>query len=373
VCGIAGWNLTEKPGNEFFSTLAAVMQSRGEQAYGVYHGGTIVKGVGPILEKLPASKMASLAGFLHTRHATHGDVIAVNSHPFEMGDLVGAHNGVLSNHFELNLTHKRGFKVDSMHIFQHILDGLPLSEIKGYGAIEYYRDGAFFVGCCNGGSLEVALTSAGVVWASTSDAIEGACGQAGIELKHFYKVDQGKIYRIETDAMYTTDLTFRMSERPKDAKGWESFGSNTADSKTAQENWWLDEEKESAMEAEITARLEAFKNEEFYKSLSPAMAEVALENRRDDLADEIYTRFENTAYASGESSTAGVPTDAGVMDMGEWFAREDITDDGSTACEDKVWEEFPLTRDRCDLCRETKEVADYQSSYVCEGCFYVLN
>jgi hypothetical protein len=303
--------------------------------------------------------MASLAGFLHTRHATHGSVIAENSHPFEIGDIVGAHNGVLSNHIELNTKHGRGFAVDSMHIFQHILDGLPLTDIQGYGAIEYFRDGAFFVGCCNGGALEVALTSIGVVWASTSEAIECACGQAGVELKHFYKVEQGKMYRIETDAMYTTDLTFAMSERPKDAKGWESY--RTADSKTMQENWWVPGEQERAMEAEITARLEAFKNEEFYKSLSPAMAEVALENRRDDLAEEVYARFD---------STTSVPTDAGVIDMGEWFARED---DGSAASDDKVWEEFPLTWNSCDLCRETKEVADYQASYVCEGCFYVLN
>jgi hypothetical protein len=369
VCGIAGWNLTEQPGNEFFSTLAAVMQSRGEQAYGVYHGGTIVKGVGPILEKLPAAKMASLAGFLHTRHATHGDVIAANSHPFEMLDLVGAHNGVLSNHIELNTKHGRGFAVDSMHIFQHILDGLPLTDIKGYGAIEYFRDGAFFVGCCNGGALEVALTSIGVVWASTSEAIECACGQAGVELKHFYKVEQGKMYRIETDAMYTTDLTFAMSERPKDAKGWESYG-NTADSKSAQENWWMTDKEEKEMDAEITLRLEAFKLTEFYLSLSPNMQELALENRRDDLVDELYAAFDAKYNTTTYSTGASVPTDAGVIDMGEWFARED---DGSAASDDKVWEEFPLTWNRCDLCGETKEVADYQASYVCEGCFYVLN
>ena len=350
MCGIAGWNLTEKPGNEFFSTLAAVMQSRGEQAYGVYHGGMISKGVGPILEKLPASKMASLAGFLHTRHATHGDVIADNAHPFAMGDLVGAHNGVLSNHFELNTAHKRNFAVDSMHIFQHILDGLPMDDLKGYGAIEYFRDGAFYVGCCNAGSLEVALTSIGVVWASTADAITCACGQAGVELKHFYKVEQGKMYRIESDAMYTTDLTFAMSERPKDAKGWESYGGGST-AKWEQENWWLTDTQEK----EVETRLEAFRNTEFFKSLSPTMQITALENRRDDLEEEFY---------SHDDLTTDVPTDAGVAGTGEWL--QSVNDD-------KTWEEFPLTWNRCDLCAETKEVADYQASYVCEGCFYVLN
>ena len=348
MCGIAGWNLTEKPGNEFFSTLAAVMQSRGEQAYGVYHGGMISKGVGPILEKLPAAKMASLAGFLHTRHATHGDVIAANAHPFAMGDLVGAHNGVLSNHFELNTAHKRNFAVDSMHIFQHILDGLPMDDLKGYGAIEYFRDGAFYVGCCNDGSLEVALTSIGVVWASTADAITCACGQAAVELKHFYKVEQGKMYRIESDAMYTTDLTFTMSERPKDAKGWESY--NSADSKSGQENWWLTD----AQEKEIESRLDGFKATEFFKSLKAEMQTKALNNMRDDIENEFY---------SHDDLTTDVPTDAGVG-AGEWL---------QCSNDDKVWDEFPLTWNRCDLCAETKEVADYQASYVCEGCFYVLN
>ena len=350
MCGIAGWNLTEKPGNEFFSTLAAAMQSRGEQAYGVYHGGMISKGIGPILEKLPASKMASLAGFLHTRHATHGDVIAANAHPFAMGNLVGAHNGVLSNHYELNLAHKRNFAVDSMHIFQHILDGLPMDDLKGYGAIEYFRDGAFYVGCCNDGSLEVALTSIGVVWASTADAIAGACGQAGVELKHFYKVEQGKLYRIESDAMYTTDLTFAMSERPKDAKGWESYGGGST-AKWEQENWWLTDTQEK----EIDSRLDGFKATEFFKSLTPAMQEIALKNRRDDLEEEFY---------SHDDLTTDVPTDAGVTSAEDWTDCKD---------EEKMWEEFPLTWNRCDLCAETKEVADYQASYVCEGCFYVLN
>jgi hypothetical protein len=309
----------------------------------------ISKGVGPILEKLPAARMASLAGFLHTRHATHGDVVAANAHPFVMGNLVGAHNGVLSNHFELNTAHKRNFAVDSMHIFQHILDGLPMSDLKGYGAIEYFRDGAFYVGCCNDGSLEVALTSAGVVWASTADAITFACRQAGVELKHFYKVEQGKMYRIESDAMYTTDLTFAMSERPKGAKGWESY--NSADSKSGQENWWLTDTQEK----EIESRLDAFRATEFFKSLDIGMQVKALLDRREELEEEFY---------SHDDLITDVPTDAGSADIGNWL---------STRAESEDWEEFPLTWNRCDLCAEMKEVADYQASYVCEGCFYVLN
>ena len=237
MCGIAGWNLTEKASDSFYSTLAAVMQDRGEESYGIFADGKITKGTGAILEELPAKAMATLAGFLHTRHATHGKVKAANAHPFERGNLIGAHNGVLWNHSELNQKYTRTNAVDSMHIFDHISQGLPLDDINGYGAIEFFRNGQYFVGCCNHGDLEIALTSIGVVWASTARAIHSAIKQASIELVHFYKIEEGKIYRIESDSVYETEETFQLSySRPVDPKAktdWRDFKSSSNSSMSA--------------------------------------------------------------------------------------------------------------------------------------------
>jgi predicted glutamine amidotransferase len=346
MCGIAGWNLTEKPGNEFFSTLAATMQGRGEQAWGVFHAGEINKGTGTILEGISAGRIASLAGFLHTRHATHGDVVASNSHPFEIGNLIGAHNGVLSNHKELNAKYSRSFDVDSMHIFQHITDGLSLEEIKGYGAIEFYRDGAFFVGCCNGGELEVALTNVGCIWASTRDAIDFALAQADLKLIHYYHVDAGELYRIEADGMYATNETFKMSERRKDAKKWDDYGTS-ANSTTG---WQAELTEYEAIADKIAEEMEVFSKQEFSLPLQDRL--VAISTERSRLEDKYWGERELLGTSSDD-----VPTDGGGAPLGGWHG------------DDREWCEMDICHNDCDLCGENRECANYQGSYICERCF----
>ena len=212
MCGIAGWILKEKPSELFVYSLAYGMIERGEHSWGYFDGENIRKDVGPITQGLKAGDMLSLAAFLHTRHATTGAKTADNAHPFRIGDIVGAHNGMVYNHAELNQIHARNLSVDSMHIFQHLADGLPLQELEGYGAIEFFKGGQWYVGACNGGDLEVAKLKEGrgLVWASTRDAIQAAVFQAGWEIEHFYSIAQGRLYRIDSDELWETSEDFKM-------------------------------------------------------------------------------------------------------------------------------------------------------------------
>ena len=50
----------------------------------------------------------------HTRQATTGNVTARNAHPFKWGKIVGAHNGIVSNHLEID----KKVEVDSEVIFK---------------------------------------------------------------------------------------------------------------------------------------------------------------------------------------------------------------------------------------------------------------
>lgn len=50
----------------------------------------------------------------HTRFATHGAITIKNAHPFIKGTVIGAHNGMVANHYEIN----HEVEVDSEVIFE---------------------------------------------------------------------------------------------------------------------------------------------------------------------------------------------------------------------------------------------------------------
>lgn len=220
MCGIAGWNLKEKAPMQFYSTIASVIERRGEHSFGILDADTkrIMRGMDEITANATAEEIASIFGFIHTRYATTGGRTVDNTHPFEIGEIIGAHNGMIHNHYSLNITHKRDCKVDSQHIFWHILENKSLEELEGYGAIEYLRDGKLYIGRCSG-ELACARTSLGIVYASTSYAIQCACKQAGIEIETFYEVKDGEVYCVEKDALYITDKTFKLGERDWNKRG----------------------------------------------------------------------------------------------------------------------------------------------------------
>lgn len=249
MCGIAGWNLTEKPSEVFALTLGQAMVERGEDSWGYFDGENIHKDIGPLSQGIRAADMVSMAGFLHTRHATTGKKTKENSHPFKIGNIVGAHNGVIHNHNEIAKQYGRKDAVDSMHIFRHMIEEKPLTELEGYGAIQFYQDGKWYIGACNQGNLEVARLKdgKGLVWASTTEAILSAVYQGGYALDTWYKIKQGKIYRVETDELWNTPKVFNLGIHifPAIAASYGKCNDryltshkSSGDSKKSQEEWW---------------------------------------------------------------------------------------------------------------------------------------
>jgi hypothetical protein len=179
--------------------------------------------------------------FGHTRFATHGDKVVTNAHPFEIGNIIGAHNGIFYNHKSLNEKYDRKFAVDSMHAFAHIDAGLPLDDIEGYGTLEWIdkahperinlcsvRDGDLSVRGI-GKSVD---DLQGVVWSSDDRHLTAALAYAGIK-KHFtYDVPDYVVHYVEGGRLYIDKAELKVSNSAtritwKDYADWERSKSGT--------------------------------------------------------------------------------------------------------------------------------------------------
>jgi hypothetical protein len=234
MCGLFGWNY--KSANDFPMEKAVVsavlidnMTSRGKDSWG-WHcpiNGDQNKQVGSAREMLDATILASYQVIIgHTRHATTGQVTKKNAHPFRFKKIVGAHNGIVSNHFELNRKHGRNCKVDSMHLFRHWEEGLDLKEIEAYGAVAFAEHGDSVVNIAhfNGGDMCILTVSKrgkeiGLFWSSTKTACVEAARRAGLDYK-IYTIVEENLYAAMDGELIETGKKFAPS-RMASYRSWD--------------------------------------------------------------------------------------------------------------------------------------------------------
>lgn len=213
MCGLWGYSSSVSIINlkQVGIQLALYNEERGKQSWGIYNNKELIKDIGPIgreLWKIPFADKGVMIG--HTRAATVGDVNQVNAHPFMFNmkngaTVVGAHNGSISNHKELNEKYKRNLQVDSMQIFAHIADELDLSEIEGYGAITFMKEGVLYFSRFNGGSLSIAqIKNGGLIWSSEEFALTKALAAANLDY-FLYEVKEGRIYYFTKDQLWDSE------------------------------------------------------------------------------------------------------------------------------------------------------------------------
>lgn len=149
MCGIFG---TVKAHHSHNRMLTIFNEDRGSDSVGILFDGNRVRcdraATKAIMDRGLTDRVFMADVFLgHTRSKTHGAALKRNAHPFRYGNIVGAHNGVVSNFFALKFDYKakfpdreREFKdmdVDSQIIFWLLnekgTDGLK--ELDCYAAI----------------------------------------------------------------------------------------------------------------------------------------------------------------------------------------------------------------------------------------------
>lgn len=217
MCGIFGWDIdTSKLRAHQKTTMATALMlgndDRGGQGWGYWSPDWTTeqepkKGLAHISQAVYAATLAQIPRLIaHTRFATTGGIMVENCHPFVCGKVIGAHNGCVSNCWDLDRKY-RNCAVDSQHIFWHLNDEESLESIEAYGAVEFcYKDDPqdIHLAHFNGGDLAVARTRAGVIWSSSQITLRLALRMARMRYR-MYILEEDRLYYVRNRVLYETE------------------------------------------------------------------------------------------------------------------------------------------------------------------------
>lgn len=293
MCGIFGWSWkrNKKPTLEQRSILAATLgylnDSRGGDSWGFYSPSSnqMFKNIG-----LAGEYTRALAVFDdiigHTRKATKGAVSVENAHPFVIGQVVGAHNGMVYNSDDLDKKEK--FEVDSQHIFRSLNEKENLKGLRGYGSIEWVdlRDGLKFINIARASDtaeLSVCDTEHGFVWSSSKSTLQASIAMSGVGNHTLVRdLDAKSIHRVCAGVVSNTGehIEFESFVDNRDDK-YEHLG--TYGSRYFQSRFSLhdDDERESAMGFRVTNKVRKTIGRNAGKSLLTGSATLCRECYRE--------------------------------------------------------------------------------------------
>ena len=230
MCGILGVSHLTDVTRTMIGYMAWEMEERGQDSWGATDGRTAVRRVGPVTATF-WEEADTILGWdrciLHTRGASYGEPTEANAHPFHWagpgGEVLGIHNGIVSNHLQLDTKYGRTCAVDSMHIFAHLAEGRGMEDVYGWGNIawyardEQYPDSALRLVRFNSDAMHVAkLVTGEIVFCSTKNPILRAAAMAGSDVDHFFETKEETVYRVGLDGdwkLFVRDEKMRFGTR----------------------------------------------------------------------------------------------------------------------------------------------------------------
>lgn len=257
MCGIAGFSLSDDDRKVINSnTLAAELllgiEPRGRDASGACwttNTNTLMvqkapKTASDLVNSLSVWRKAP-AAILHTRAWTQGPASNnLNNHPIRVANIVGVHNGMVENDYEVfdTLGIKRQAEVDSEAIFAALAFGPTAHPTKdrerlpgcrdAYEALEYIEAGmaiawmydekpdTLYLAKGDSNPLIMVQTPGGsLVFASTESAIKRALDKVGQKVEWQYEAGKGDIFVVRK-GMVTESSKFDPGHQAE-ATGWD--------------------------------------------------------------------------------------------------------------------------------------------------------
>ena len=225
MCGHVGMAGVLTPQDEkAFHNMLIMDSVRGVDSTGVavIHRGEaghhIAKGIGDpyrLMDRKSYDK--SFIGFQraiigHNRYATQGAVNDRNAHPYEFTSLIGAHNGTLTNKWQL--ADARDFTVDSENLYHHIeTKGLEdlMTIVLGAWALVWWDKEAETINLLRNKerTLFVSYSPDGkkMYWASEAWMLEGALSRNNLEFTKPMLLSEDRLYSTKVSKTGEMDKT----------------------------------------------------------------------------------------------------------------------------------------------------------------------
>lgn len=229
MCGIVAIDKLTDLTRNMIPYLALEIERRGIDSWGLTDGQEIYRRLGPISEGLmgvlKSGKIDNWQKLLmHTRAASTGMVDLQNCHPL-VGNgndrtIIGIHNGVISNHNEMNQLLGRNMTCDSMHLFQNLAEDINWEELNGWGVALWTdsKEDHAFINLARLGSHSdicvIQLESGEIIACSWEESIRKTVRWVDGKIKHEFKIKPEMLYQIcngdivEIRPMVTRRYTF---------------------------------------------------------------------------------------------------------------------------------------------------------------------